>query len=408
MQDVMAEIRKRAEMRQGGGEVTRHPSRKPRGPAGVLTVARVQDLGRLRAEVTAAAASHNSVGSLNPRRAGLLNSSVQLVKRIMARMLTWYTRPLHQFHGAVARSLQLTLQALDTTQSALAAVTDELDGTRSALSAVNDRVARLEAAFREMERSLRRLTHLIENGQRSADVTLPPTPLFQSDVSSDSQFDYFLFEESFRGPEDAIRERQSVYVDYFRDSRNVVDLGCGRGEFLDILRQIGVPARGVETGTDAFLLCKDKGLDVVQQDLFTYLESVEDASIGGIFSSQVIEHLPANLQLRMVNLARRKLASGAYLIIETINPECLYALSRNFFLDPTHVRPVHPETLAFMMRSLKFNHVELKFSSPAPGWPMPQLHIPNAITDLDRFNETLQLMNTTLFGNQDYAAIGQK
>jgi O-antigen chain-terminating methyltransferase len=229
--------------------------------------------------------------------------------------------------------------------------------------------------------------------------------MFPSDVEPENGFDYFLFEEQFRGSEQLIKQRQLSYLAYFRNCRNVLDLGCGRGEFLDLLRENGIPARGVEISTDAFLLCREKGLDVIQQDLFAYLDSIPDGSVGGVFCSQVIEHLPSGLQIRLVSLVRQKLSAGAPVLIETINPECLYALSHNFFLDPTHVRPVHPEMLAFLMRSFKFENIEVKFSSPVSKG-LPKLRLPQAPPELQQFNEALDHVNAALFGNQDYAVIG--
>lgn len=404
IEDALAEIRAKADARRARGEVVSREPRKPKVPAVAFSRPVVKNLGRLRAEVMAASLSHNAVGSINPRRGGPVNASIQFVKRAMRRSLTWYTRPLHQFQGAVARSLQEISEFLDNLQASVDSVSGELVN-------VGDKVARLETfetRVLELERHMRHLNHLAENAALARDGASPGAPTWQSAVASDAQFDYFGFEQQFRGPEEAIRERQVAYAKYFHNARKVADLGCGRGEFLEVLREREISAIGVETGTDAFLHCREKGLEVVQQDLFTYMESLEDESLGGIFSSQVIEHLPASLQLRMVNLAHRKLTPGAYLVIETINPESLYALSRNFVLDPTHVRPMHPETLAFVMRSLKFNHVELKFSSPAPGWPMPKLKMEHPTAELDSFNQTLERMNTALFGNQDYAAIGQK
>ena len=233
--------------------------------------------------------------------------------------------------------------------------------------------------------------------------------MFRSDIPSESEFDYFLFEERFRGSEDDIKKRQLSYVDIFRGRENVVDLGCGRGEFLELMQENGVPARGVESNTDMFLLCRDKGLDVVQQSLFDHLESVPDGSIGGIFCSQVIEHLSSGLQIRLVSLAHKKLNPGSPIVIETINPECLFALSRNFFLDPTHVRPVHPEMLRFLMESTHFERVELQFRSPANlGQSIPKLTLPLPGSDLDRFNQVLEQMNSLLFGYQDYAIVGYR
>jgi O-antigen chain-terminating methyltransferase len=218
-------------------------------------------------------------------------------------------------------------------------------------------------------------------------------------------FDYFLFEERFRGNEEIIKDRQKSYVDLFLGRDNVVDLGCGRGEFLELMRENRITARGADANLDMILSVKDKGLDVVQQDLFTFLESLPDESTGGIFCSQVIEHLATSEQLKLLELVRRKSKPGSPVVLETINPECVFALVRNFFLDPTHVRPVHPEMLRFALESSGFSKVELRFSEPLTSAQIPKLILPQATPELDQFNRGIENLNRFLYGYQDYAAI---
>jgi O-antigen chain-terminating methyltransferase len=349
----------------------------------------------------------------------------------------WYTRPLHEFHGSVVRTLNETTRALENLQENVAATSKHVDSVADAQNSLIGRVDgaeasrgqlirelgerldrteqlhthRLEERLRLNERNFRRVAYMLEQkSHRKGAAANPETPpMFRSDIPSESEFDYFLFEERFRGSENDIKNRQRPYMDIFRGRENVIDLGCGRGEFLELMQENKVPARGVESNTDMFLLCREKGLEVLQENLFDYLESVPDASIGGIFCSQVIEHLPSGLQIRLVALSHKKLKPGSPLVVETINPECLLALSRNFFLDPTHVRPVHPEMLRFLLESLHFEKVELQFNSPANfGESIPKLTSPHAASDLVRFNQVLEQMNAFLFGHQDYTVVGYR
>ena len=230
--------------------------------------------------------------------------------------------------------------------------------------------------------------------------------MFASEIRHENEFDYFLFEDHYRGGEADIRERQKAYLDLFRGRSDVVDIGCGRGEFLELLRNNNITARGVELGTDQYLLCREKGLDVVQEDLFTFLEAQPDGSLGGLFSAQVIEHMAASDQLRYVALAYQKCSPQSPVLFETVNPECVYALVHNFFLDPTHVRPVHPGTLKFAMESQGFRNVELRFSSPVSDRTIPRLALNGNSENLQRFNAAIEGVNELLYGPQDYAAIG--
>jgi O-antigen chain-terminating methyltransferase len=286
---------------------------------------------------------------------------------------------------------------------------NEANALHEELRKIRDRLAETSARARLHERSVRRALYELQSGAHSTQesrVTTPP--MFRSEIKSDKEFDYFAFEDLYRGDEADIRARQSEYLEYFRGQQDVVDIGCGRGEFLELLRENQISARGIELGLDQFLICKEKGLDVVQSDLFTFLESLPDESLGGLFSAQVIEHMTASDQLRYVSLAFQKTKPGAPVIFETINAQCVYAVVRNFFLDPTHVRPVHPETLKFAMESMGFKKVELKFSGPVSDKQIPQLAGNENGPHLEAFNRAINELNNLIYGYQDYAAIGWK
>jgi len=217
-------------------------------------------------------------------------------------------------------------------------------------------------------------------------------------------FDYFLFQEYHRGSEQLIRERQQTYLKHFEGREPIWDLGCGRGEFLELLSQHGINAQGVDDNPDAAHLCREKSLQVVETDLFAFLEASADESAGGIFSAQVIEHLPVELQLRLVDVCFQKLRPGSPFILETLNPECLFALARNFYLDPTHVRPVHPEFLRFALETNGFCNVQLEFSGPVEG---KYLERPSWNTDASQqaMTDAIMSLNHFAFGFQDYAVI---
>ena len=285
----------------------------------------------------------------------------------------------------------------------------EVESLRSELIQLKNEMRETRVQIRVRDRDSRRFFHDLQLSKvvSSEQPSRSPTPpMFPSGIKGDSEFDYFLFEETYRGDEALITARQKEYLEYFRGRENVIDIGCGRGEFIELLRDTGISARGVELGTDQYLLCRDKGLDVVQQDLFTYLESLPDESVGGLFSAQVIEHLAASDQLRFVSLAYRKTRPGSPVVFETINAECVFAVMRNFFLDPTHVRPVHPETLKFAMESVKFKNVELRFSSPMLERRIPPLKLNGDTPQLADFNRALADLNELVYGYTDYAAIG--
>ena len=154
---------------------------------------------------------------------------------------------------------------------------------------------------------------------------------------------YDAFEDIFRGPENFIRDRQRRYLDLLGDREPVVDVGCGRGEFLDLLRERGLEYAGIDPDPDMVGRCRAKGHEVVEiDDANTYLEKCADDSIGAIFCAQVIEHMPYEDILRFYDLGLRKLRPGGLFILETVNPHSVPAL-KTFWVDPTHQHPLFPE-----------------------------------------------------------------
>jgi SAM-dependent methyltransferase len=199
-----------------------------------------------------------------------------------------------------------------------------------------------------------------------------------------------------------VRERQQAYVELMHGRKRVVDLGCGRGELIELLQAEGVHAYGVEIDPDFVALLEDKGIEVVAQDAVAHLEMLENGAVDGVVGSHLVEHLPPASVARLVTVAAEKLAHGGVLILETPNPESLIAGSVNFHRDLTHVRPIHPDTLAFLAESAGFSNIEIRRLSPVPE--NERLPVPG---DGEMDNVVRQL-NELLYGYQDYAVVARK
>jgi glycosyltransferase involved in cell wall biosynthesis/SAM-dependent methyltransferase len=166
---------------------------------------------------------------------------------------------------------------------------------------------------------------------------------------------YRSFEDTFRGSEELIRDRQQIFMRLIGARVPVLDFGCGRGEFLDLLSGHGVPYFAVDSDAGMVRRCRDKGhTDVVEADGIEYLDSLEDGSLGAIFCAQVIEHLPYEVLLRFLALSRLKLNEDGILLLETVNPHCPPAL-KTFWVDPTHQHPIFPEVALHLCRSAGFS-----------------------------------------------------
>ena len=225
--------------------------------------------------------------------------------------------------------------------------------------------------------------------------------------------DYVRFEQAHRGDEEEIKWKQKQYLPYFVEKGKVLDLGCGRGEFLELLKEAGVPASGVELNRDMVAHCLRKGLDVVQGDGLVFLRGLADNSLGGIFLAQVIEHLDPETLRDLVRLSFAKLAPGGVLLAETINPQCLTTFSGAFYLDLSHRNPIHPEAARFLWEALGFRQVAVLYVSPYPEEmklkEMIRREDDSYEDELARvLNEDVRRLNALMYGYQDYAVLGYK
>ncbi len=162
-----------------------------------------------------------------------------------------------------------------------------------------------------------------------------------------------------------------------------------------MMRAASVPARGIDLGEESVATCRHKGLDAEVADLFVFLESLPEASLDGIFCSQVVEHLPPERLPEMVRLCATRLQRNGVIAIETPNPECLAIFATHFYLDPTHHRPVPHPLLAFYLEEFGVGNIEVRKLSPASE-SMPSLKsLPEDFRD-------------AFFGGLDYAILGRK
>ncbi len=212
------------------------------------------------------------------------------------------------------------------------------------------------------------------------------------------------FEESFRGSRDELLERYRDLAGNLVGQGPVIDVGCGRGEFLALLGELGVEASGVELDGDLARQAQAQGLAVEQGDGLARIARAEDASLGGIVLIQVIEHLSPQEAAEIVLLAVDKLRPGGRMIVETINPLSLYVYAHSFYVDPTHDRLIHPAYLQFLFTEAGFSDVSVVPRSPPPKDDLLEVDDedpPSQKANVDR-------LNRLLFSPTDYAIVATR
>ena len=311
------------------------------------------------------------------RRPGLKGAIAYPVKRLLRPLLRWYVEPLaaeqRAFNDAVLKLVDDLYEAADRAKAG-----DE--SSRRALVELEERLRRVE-----------------RRGGGSAPAPVAMTVAAQPAAAALP--DYFAFEARMRGSTAAVRERQRPYVEVFSDAGPVLDIGCGRGEFLSLLREAGVEARGIDADADMVAYAGGEGLDVEQADAVAYLEALDDGSLGGVFAAQVVEHLPPATLVRLLELAAAKLRPGGLLVAETINPLSPLAL-RSYFADLTHAQPLVPGTLVLLAEQAGFREVE---TFDMLNEPEERLAVP----DDPLIAGNVRRLNELLFGPLDYAILAR-
>ena len=342
---------------------------------------------------------------VSTHRAGAAGRLILGLKKLIYKlsrfpMSVWLARQAH-FNDEVVHLITVLLPLVANVRSRLPQAEKRLDELEVSLARTAPRIeallARLERVVTEQEAKGQATPGAVDEVRRAR---------FQSRGAA-----YLEFENAHRGQRELIKQRQSVYLPFFAKSVTpqapLLDLGCGRGEFLEAAQEAGLSARGVELNPEMVAHCRARGLEVAEGEALEYLRAQPDASLGGILLAQVIEHLSTDELHELVSLAALKLADGGHLIAETVNPACLTTLSGAFYLDLTHQRPIHPEAARFLWKGAGLRQVEVLYLSPYPE----QYRLPSAPGEdstAQALNDTVKRLNDLLYSFQDYAVVGRK
>jgi len=330
-------------------------------------------------------------------------------QKVVRRLLRWYIAPIveqqNAFNAAVARVLEESTASLAQLR---AGQQEEQEITRL-------RLQRLERKLKQegAPSSVASQAPAPSGTEGVSSLIKQPANHLTKDHRTIRPMDHFCLGLKYRGPEN-VKERQRAYVDYFQDCQNVLDIGCGRGEFVELLLEHGIGARGIDLDPDMVAYAVEQGRPVEQAEALEYLTRLPDSSLDGVFMAQVVEHLtPPNLAY-LLELCYLKMKPGARLIAETINPGCLTALANWYLIDLSHVTPVHPEAMRFLLEGAGFWQIQFLFLAPVPpqdrlmSLPVDPDASPQEQERIQRLNHNIERLNAVLFGYQDYAAIAER
>ncbi|GCA83733.1 putative S-adenosylmethionine-dependent methyltransferase/MSMEI_2290 [Microcystis aeruginosa NIES-2522] len=232
-----------------------------------------------------------------------------------------------------------------------------------------------------------------------------PAQIFAGELDHSLDAFYFAFEEHFRGSREEINKRLEVYLPRLREAQIapgdslILDLGCGRGEWLELLRDNGYRARGIDLNRVVIEQCQSRGLDVLEGDVIAYLQSMPDESVAVITGFHIIEHLPFEILVKLLNEAFRVLRHRGLVIFETPNPANVLVGSCNFYFDPTHRNPLPSLMTQFLGQYCGFAEVEILNLNPSDGFKADEGN------ELDELSKQF---NQYFYGPMDYAVIGYK
>jgi ubiquinone/menaquinone biosynthesis C-methylase UbiE len=330
----------------------------------------------------------SDVLSVRDLNASLADESRELSIRMNALAEKMNAAEAHQSERArgLHAALAAELAARESLAGRMESTIQEIQGLRSCWSAQQQKAERLSG---ELAAQQSRITTLLETSGQNP----------ESDHKLDAL--YLAFEDRFRGPREEIKRRQTVYLPFLKEAQAgtpeapVLDLGCGRGEWIEMLRDERMTARGLDQNAAMIAQCRALGLDVELGDALAYLRCLPDANLGAITSFHMIEHIPFGSLVALLEESIRVLKPGGILILETPNPKNLMVASHSFYLDPSHLKPLPPEMLCFFVEAAGFANCQVLELQPGPVPPESENLVPKYLNDL-------------LYGPRDYGLVARR
>ncbi len=362
-----------------------------------------------------------SEGAITSHRRGIVGRLLVKFKRFLTvftrdAVLRDYLQAEEDFHVNLVRFLNDMARYVDARDNHSLAMLARVDDEKSlAIFNVEKQIRDTSVAFEERLKTLDQMIRGLEgivNNQAAIRSSAAPHAAEGTAQAPQADISYLLLENRFRGSEAEIERRLRVYPPIFAGAKEkVLEIGSGRGELQRLFAAEGVPSYGVDLDAAMVNVANAAGCATLLGDGIAHLRTLPDRSLGGLIAIQVVEHLTRDQLHELFSLAKAKLVPGARIAFETINPQSVLALSSNYFRDPTHVWPMHPDTLGYMATLAGLTIREVMPLSPvSPNQllkeiPVDSSHLPAVKDAIVRINENIKQLNSLLYGFQDYCLV---
>jgi O-antigen chain-terminating methyltransferase len=312
---------------------------------------------------------------------------------------------LIQAHKESVNLNRQLMEQVTALQFQLREMGEHLKATDERLNVTNEHHSRNESYLKnELAQQQRLIARFLEEARQRL-----PQPFSQEQLQSFANEEqhlldgyYSSFEEQFRGSREQILDSLKVYLPLLEKAKvgtpecPILDIGCGRGEWLELLRESGYTARGLDLNQAMIDSCRARGLEVLEGEVIDYLRTLPDLSLGAVTGFHIIEHLSFTQLQKLINEVIRVLKPGGLALFETPNPKNLVVGACNFYADPTHRNPLFPDTVQFLVESQGLSNVQILYLHPVEGSPF------------DKEDAGSQLLHTWFFCSRDYAVVGYK
>ncbi len=338
---------------------------------------------------------------------GIVRKIARLLGKVIVFLGRVITVPQRNFNASILHSQRIILDGIRDMNRNTAQLEREMAQLEREMERIKEKSALIDYLKTSVITQERRVSILLEELRQQVDGEEESSKILKPALRGPDILDplYLAFENQFRGTREEIRRRLLEYVPLVREAgagvegRELLDIGCGRGEWLEIMHDEGLTAKGIDLNHVLVRKCRERGFMVEENDALSYLRSLPDNSLGAITSFHLIEHLSFDDRVALFDESVRVLKSGGIALFETPNPRNLLVGSCNFWADPTHLRPLYPETHQFLMEYRGFCRVELLYLHPHEGEQrLPEEEAPQLAA---RLNDVLSCA-------RDYTIVGYK